>query len=294
MFAAARRHYVDSLASLGHLPLLWPAAYAQHRLVWLAALGAIAALSLFAWLGNLRRYRAIADTPTSRVATAAQGYVELHGRAKGVPGQQVYTPGTQLPCLWYRYSAHERRGDKWVVVERGESDAEFLLDDGSGQCHIRPEEAEVRSDRKDTYMRDARRYDVESLLAGDPLHALGEFVSQSGDAGFDARLELSDLLSDWKADPADLRRRFDGDGNGVLDSAEWAGAVREAQGEVAERLRAARARPARHVLLRPRHGKPCLIANHPPEAVARRYRRWAWGHAGIALAALAATLFVPA
>lgn len=294
MFAAARRRHAASLTSLAQLFLLWPAVYLQHRLVWLAALGAIAALSLVAWLGNLRRYRAIVDTPTSRVATAAQGYVELHGRAKTLPGATVFTPGTQLPCVWYRYRALKRRGDKWVVVESGESDAEFLLDDGSGACRMRPEAAEVRSDRKDSYMQDGLRYEVESLIAGDALYALGDFVSLGGDDGFDARLELSDLLSDWKAEPETLRRRFDANGDGTIDADEWSGAVRAAHGEIDEKLRAARARPARHALVRPKHGKPCLIANHPPGAVARRFRLWAWGHAGIALAAMAAMALVPA
>lgn len=41
----------------------------------LGQLFAVAAVSFFAWMANYRRYRQIHDLPTSRIASAAQGYV---------------------------------------------------------------------------------------------------------------------------------------------------------------------------------------------------------------------------
>ena len=53
------------------------------------AAGLIGISSFFAWYANLRRYRAIADTPTSRIASAPQGYVELTGKGVHPPGERL-------------------------------------------------------------------------------------------------------------------------------------------------------------------------------------------------------------
>lgn len=48
---------------------------------WTLALICIAGLALVGWKVSYGRTRVMADLPTSRVASAAQGYVELHGQA---------------------------------------------------------------------------------------------------------------------------------------------------------------------------------------------------------------------
>ena len=52
--------------------------------------------------------RLIEDTPRSRVRSAAQGYVELAGRATGLPGTQNLAPLTQRPCVWWRFRIQKR------------------------------------------------------------------------------------------------------------------------------------------------------------------------------------------
>ena len=45
----------------------------------------VACFSLGAWLISHRRYRLTTDMPTSNIASAVQGYVELVGRAEAHP-----------------------------------------------------------------------------------------------------------------------------------------------------------------------------------------------------------------
>jgi len=111
--------------------------------IWLSALVFIAISSIVAWLLNLKRFRAVEDTPTSKISSAPQGYVEFSGRGKQPPGDQLVSCLTRLPCLWYRYSIERRTGDKWVHVSSGESHDTFGLNDGSGLVLIDPDGAEI-------------------------------------------------------------------------------------------------------------------------------------------------------
>ncbi len=149
-----RIHSANWLTGGAHFVILMVAAQADSAAVWPYALAAMSLVSLAAWIANYRRYRYIADTPTSRVASAAQGYVELSGRAAQLPDAALLTRFRQLPCVWYRYRVEEKRSDdKWSIKDFGESDDPFLLIDGTGQCIIDPEQAEIinSSCEPDTY-----------------------------------------------------------------------------------------------------------------------------------------------
>lgn len=268
------RPWRDFLTGGGYLVLI-PAIFGiDEPRFQAAALAAVFLFALTAWLLNLRRLRAIRDMPTSRVASAAQGYVELSGLGRELPDQPVYSPTHRLPCLWYRYRAFSRDGDQWRQTESGESQGLILLDDGSGLCLLDPIGAEILCERKETYESGEHKVEEELLLAGDKLYALGDFSSRDGGhTRFDERQELSNILAEWKEDKEELHRRFDLDGNGEIDPQEWQLARQAAQREMETRKAEALARPVTHLLSRPRHGRPYLIANFPPEHLASRYRR---------------------
>lgn len=281
------RNWREYLSSGGYLALLLVALRINTRPAWLACLAATLAVSLVTWLINLRRLRAITDTPTARVASAAQGYVELVGSGRPLPDTEVLSPAHHLPCLWYRYRRYETRNDKWVETDAGESDAAFYLDDGSGRCLLNPADAEILSDRTETFREGDIRIEEELLLAGDRLYALGDFVSlDGGHARLDERAALNDLLDDWKADQDDLRRRFDLDKDGRIDEREWALARLAARREVARQGHEADNQPVSHVLRRPADGRPCLIASQPPDELADRYRWRTRLHAAVLIASL--------
>ena len=85
MVVRIRRWRVGLLTGGGQLGLGVLGFQFESRSAWLIILPLIAALSVWAWTAMFRRYRAVGDTPTSQVASAAQGYVELSGRAQYPP-----------------------------------------------------------------------------------------------------------------------------------------------------------------------------------------------------------------
>jgi hypothetical protein len=285
-----QRQTANVYTSVAYLGLLLVGLHVDTRGGWLAGLAAIAAVALVAWLGALRRHRAIDDTPTSRVASAAQGYVELEGRAYPHPGAPVVSKLNLLPCCWYRFEIWERGQDnKWKRMDHGESTETFLLRDGSGECVVDPEDAEILTRHKRTWHEGRLRYTEWTLIERDPLYALGEFVTLSVHAELNARTDVADLLAQWKRDRPQLLARFDADGDGEISLDEWEEARREAKAEVARQHREFRlAGNVAHVLRRPADGRLYLLTNLEPERLARRYRYWAWAHLAVMLAAVAA------
>lgn len=60
------------LSSGGHLLALLFAVKIQVFAVWIATLIGVGVVSFFQWMSNYNRSRAIADTPTSKISSAAQ------------------------------------------------------------------------------------------------------------------------------------------------------------------------------------------------------------------------------
>ncbi len=259
---------------LTHLPAIWPYAFAIA-----------AAVNLWAWLAALRRHNRILDTPTSRIASAAQGYVELIGQGRPLDGMQLLTPHTQLPCLWYRYRVLRRENNQWRQVDSAESTAAFGLDDGSGVCELDPVGADILTTHSETRTEGNTRYIEQVLLKGDRLYALGEFTSHS--AQLDRRRDVGDLLGDWKKDPATLHERFDLDQNQQIDPREWQLARLAAEREISRRHEALRHQPPRHRLSKPAHNQPYLISNREQNHLDRRYGWLALLHLVLLIAMLA-------
>jgi hypothetical protein len=222
----------------------------------------------------------ISDTPTSRVASAAQGYVELEGRGDHIAGAQLLSKTKRLPCLWYRYEISQKTSDdKWSHVEDGESDDPFLLIDATGSCVIDPEAAEIVTTRRETWTEGSYRYTEWLLLGKDPLYVIGEFATIGGpNSELDAEADVRELLTAWKNDQPQLLERFDVNKDGKLDLKEWELARRQAQREVETHHREARMRDGTHLMRCPSDGRLFLISNYPPDRLRRRYLRWAWGH----------------
>ena len=84
MLVTLRREYVQLITSGGQLLLLLVGFHLASRTGWFWCLGGMALISLPAWYSALYRLRAISGTATSRIGSAAQGYVELIGRGKCV------------------------------------------------------------------------------------------------------------------------------------------------------------------------------------------------------------------
>jgi hypothetical protein len=236
------------------------------------AMGALlvaAAAGLHGFLRFSRLLRLIADTPTARIRSAPQGFVELEGVTGWLPGPEIHARLTGYPCVWYRYTIEEQRTNgrnrRRTVIERGQSDDLFELRDDTGRCVIDPDGAVVLGPDRDTWTASnlgtdfgprvnsgwfssgRYRYTEERLHAHQPLLVLGEFHTRYHE-GLEREERMKDLLGRWKNDP-EIIRRFDSSGDGRLSLDDWERVRAAARVEV-ERLMAADEQPDAFNLVR--------------------------------------------
>ncbi|HHJ17427.1 MAG TPA: E3 ubiquitin--protein ligase [Gammaproteobacteria bacterium] len=266
--------------------------YAMFVLLVTAALGY---LFYLIWR-NFHRARVIEDTPTARVRSAAQGYVELEGRGRSLPERQVIAPLTKIPCVWYRFKIEKeqhssRGGSNWTKVESGSSEDPFVFYDRTGDCLVDPRQAEVTPGTKKVWYGKSRwpggaerkgllgmlvgrryRYTEERIDPGS-LYVLGWFDTlRSTDQSVGA--EVSGLLRDWKQDQATLNARFDKNRDGQIDADEWQQARKAAQREVVQDRAARSAQAAVNIVRASGHDRyPFLISAKPQQSLSSRYRR---------------------
>jgi len=242
--------------------------------------------------------RMLEDTPTSRVRSSAQGYVELVGRSKALAGTTNIAPLTQRPCVWWRFRIQRRTGSnsrgnrraKWQTVQSGRSEQPFVLDDGTGESIVQPAGAEVLTAETTTWYGDTPwptlapgtrspfgepeyRYYEERIYEHEQVHVLGHFRTHSGTANTSRDADVSALLAEWKQDQAALVARFDTDGDGQVSLGEWERAREEARLAVTQRHMEKPVPAAVHTISRPDSRQLFLIAAYPEKELAKRFRR---------------------
>lgn len=269
-----RHDYANLVLGGGNLLLLLVGFNLRTVLGWEIALGSMAALSFWAWYANLTRYRLVADTPTARIASAPQGYIEIVGRGKQPPGDALVSPLNGLPCLWYRYRIEQKNDDQWETVETRLSHDTFGVDDGSGWMLVDPDEAEILTSHKQVSEENDYRYTEWTLIAGETLYVIGEHVTLGGaNAVLNKSEDVAALLAEWKMDRATLLARFDANKDGEIDLDEWEAARRAAAAEIDRSHFDIRQKDGVHLMRKARH-RPFLIANRKVESLIRHYQLW--------------------
>lgn len=260
------------------------------------ALMLMAALAVLAWISNRRRYQAMGNTPVGRIASAAQGQMALTGTARAVENGMLICPGLEMRCLWYRVIVEER--NRYANAEQQyrqtttlQSDGGFLIDDGTGECFIDPDDADIHVAEKEVGEDQYHRYTAWMIYEGDPLYVVGEFVSVR-DAHIDIKTALAQKLNEMKRDQTTLLARFDRNGDGRIDASEWEHARASAEQEVLAELSEANAALPAHVMRKPRDGRPFMVAIGAADENTRRYRWQAWVHLAVAALCLHGLLFV--
>ena len=272
--------FLEPLTVGGYLVLLIIGAHLETREGWMWTLGAMAVLAFVTWIVTFRRALAITDTPTSRIASAAQGYVELVGRGLPNPEAPVLSRLTMLPCLWCRFLIERRTNDnKWERVDSGVISAPFLLDDGSARCLVDPDFAEIVPRDHDSWMKDGYRHTEWLLVPQDRIYVIGQFSTVGGaNSSLDFNKNVSALLAEWKVNKAELLKRFDLNQDGEIGEEEWMLARQQAKRDVRKQHRAILSEAGRHVVHKPTDGRLFLISNLKPEKLALRYRIWSLVH----------------
>lgn len=144
---------------------------------------------------SLKRARLLEDTPTAKIRSAAQGYVELNGVQRMLNAYPTTTRLSHSPCTWHRYTIEFYDNTAWRLIEHGQSSQPFAIDDGTGICVIDPTGAEISTPVVDHWLGYNRypagkprswlsrlfqsfgkyRYTEWTMQEGMPLYAIGHF-----------------------------------------------------------------------------------------------------------------------
>ncbi|GGP24022.1 hypothetical protein [Silvimonas iriomotensis] len=273
------------------------AAHVHRPRDFLLLLCLIAVMSGWAWVHHRRRYMLLGGTPLARIGSAPQGYVQVAGVAQALDDGTLVCPGVDMRCVWYQVVVEQRQwsgtqnGGEYRYVDTLQSAHGFLLADDTGRCLIDPDGAEIRSTDTMVEHKDNWRYTARMICEGEPIYAIGEFVSVR-DQPVDMKLAVSQKLADWKRDRAELLRRFDTDRNGQIDENEWTAARKAAEREVSDETAEAQMQAPAHVMRASRDGRPFLVATEDPSEGVSRNRRWGWLHLALLLATLFGTLYL--
>jgi len=258
-------------------------------------LAGAALLASLAWLGSLKRARAIAEVATSRIGSAAQGYVEVMGRASVEPAQLIYTPLGGIQCIWYRYKLYSKDNAKheWRQIDSGISSSTFDIRDPTGVCTVDPDHAEVVAPQVRTSYPGNEKLVEEYLFGGSTIYVLGDFSTLGGaSTTLSVREDVSALLASWKQDRTSLHQRFDLDRNGTVDLQEWELARRLATQTVERQHRDIRQQPGVHLLRAPQHGRLFLISALSPQALRNHFLRWSYFHLVLGVVATAGWFYL--
>lgn len=285
-FRGLRGQYAEALTSVSYVFLLAIAFNASGNSSHFVYLALLALVAFVSWTATYKRAQAIAHLPTSRIGSAAQGYVELYGRANLEKDFVNAAPHSGKQCLWYRYRMYERDDNDWREIHQVVSSATFEISDATGVCRVDPDDAEILGADVHTSYRDGRKHVEELLFSGGKIYVLGEFSTlNAAPNAISLREDVSHLLADWKKDPAMLKKRFDLNHDGQIDLQEWELArklaLRIVEKEHAQLHQASHV----HMMRAPKNSRLFLISSLSPQKLRQRYLFWSYIHIAVFLVA---------
>lgn len=273
--------------------------------LWAVLLLAATGYALYLAYRNFKKSRLIDDMPTSLIRSASQGFTELIGIGKP-HGEHLCAPLSATPCLWWYYSIEQYKSSgkssSWVKLESGSSELPFNIDDGSGLCHVLPEGADLTARHNKKWQGRLRhplggagkkststlgrllsanigfgkryRYTERLIKEHDPLYILGHFSTDSGGKrNLRSEKIAGNILRSWKQDFASLLEKYDTNGDGELDIAEWKSVQQAARKEALKQQRENSQQDKEHSIAKPvATGLPFLIGSDEQDALSGRYR----------------------
>ncbi len=252
-------------------------------------------ISLWAFVRNFKYARLIEDTPTSKIRSAAQGFVELEGRGVYLTDTPIISPLTGKHCIWYKYEIEKQHGTgknkSWRTVESGSSSHPIVLEDTTGKCILQLKGASIHAvisntwqgmqrkpsplsvERQDSMMQFGQyRYHEELIIENSPLYALGHFKTTRSTDNFTKSQAVGQLISEWKSDYQSLLHRFDKNKDGEIDEKEWKLVRLAAELEAEDLEKQLNSEPEIHIMEKPIKGLPYLIGTEDQSKFASTFK----------------------
>lgn len=249
----------------------------------------------------VRRARIIQDTPTSKIRSAVQGYVEVIGKLKYLAKEPVVAPLTGSACAWYHYKIEEERKThtskgtqtSWHTIEEQTSDRAFQCEDDTGVSMVDPRNAEIHPAQSNSWYGHSRwpssgpgtsrgffsssgrfRYSEERLHQDDPLYILGLFRTiDPNKAHGDLNEQTRTLLKLWKQDQATLLEQFDTNNDGQIDPQEWENVRQAAELKASQQMLSRADRPSVNMITKTGDfRRPFIISTKPQEKMIRNFK----------------------
>jgi len=247
----------------------------------------IAAYAFWRMVCWYQHSRLIQNTPTARIRSAAQGYIELIGQAKMMDGPFIVSPLSGTRCTWYHYKIEEKKRDydgkghlrsRWCLVKEHTSEDVFMIADDTDECAIDPDDAKVITRDTRVWHRNdivpPRRYTERTILEGEQLYAIGLFKSVASVEDQTIRQQVSLKLREWKNDPNLLLHHYDTDRDGQISMQEWQ-KVRSDATLAVKRDIGQHAKMKQLSILRasPHKRQPYILSTVPEHKLIARYQR---------------------
>jgi hypothetical protein len=230
-------------------------------LVLLAILIGVFAYLVYYCHGAFRSFRFADGTATSKIRSAAQGFVELKGLGEWLSGDSIASPFSYSRCVWYHCTIEKRKKSgkrsSWSNISDECSSALFRLVDDTGWCIIDPDHAQVipetditwyghNTDYRSQPPKRARwlhfsmgnyRFRERLIRPATALYALGEFSTfQNSPTDETIARQAEDLVKQWKLQPQRYLAQYDFDQNGAIQKQEWKAIGSAARKQVLEKM----------------------------------------------------------
>jgi hypothetical protein len=262
-----------------------------------------AVASFYYFVREWKLWHLIKDTPTARLRSAHQGYVELEGRGQLPQEHTIYAPLSNHKCVWYQSLIEcketilhkQRTRTQWKILYRNTSDHPFLLDDSTGTCMVNPDGAEIISNEKLVWYGNTEwptrtkildngstamaltsryRYSERLILPGQHLYIIGHLKTQSPSTERTVKDIKRELITDWKHNAQQLLERFDTNKDGEIDLAEWEIARQSALSEAQAIHQQLLNEPEVNQVSNPSNNqRPYIISVRPQAELIEKYRR---------------------
>ena len=254
----------------------------------LAALVATFVFMLYFCFRALRSFRFVDGTATSKIRSAAQGYVELKGLGEWMSGDSIVSPFSNSRCVWYHCTIEkrEKKGNRsrWTNISDECSTQLFRLIDDTGWCVIDPDYAHVIAETDRSWFGrnpDCRnevperrlwprlnlgnyRFRERLIRPATALYALGEFSSYRNSTTEEfISSQVEDLVRQWKQQPQRYLGEYDLDENGRIQAREWAAVNAAARKQVLARINSQEHQ--HHILAKPKDSRHPYILSATPE-----------------------------